>query len=170
MCHVCFHCCSPPEWNALFISFPWFSKSEINIRTNPPVLFSPKNSSDLSSLGCCSLPHYSSEKQTSQQPEIDWLNCPPADSLSSVQSRLRPVPAWGHCVMSQSCCWLCLTASWSWSCRLAFWPPKTSRRQPSPGARCLKTLYTQKNLHFPHKLVLNQNGRICHFRPAYTLV
>lgn len=99
-------------------------------------MFSPKNSSDLSSRGCCSLPRYSSEKQTSRQPEIDWLNRPPADSLSSVQSRLRPVPAWGHCVMCPSRCWLCLTASWSWRRRLAFWPP--------PGARCINALYAEK--------------------------
>lgn len=37
-------------------------KSGINIKINVPVLFSPINSSDLSSLRCCSLPHYLSEK------------------------------------------------------------------------------------------------------------
>lgn len=72
----------------------------------------------------CGIIHLSSK--TSRQPEIDWLNCPPADCQSSVQARLRPVRAWGHRLMCATCCWLCGHS------QLAFWPLKTSRHRPSP--------------------------------------
>lgn len=73
-------------------------------------------------------------KPADSQKSIDWTVLP------LTLSELRPVPVsdlsepedivW--CVG----CWLSVTASWSWLTRPAFWPPKTSRRQPSPGGSC----------------------------------
>lgn len=150
--------------------FPSFSKSGINIKINLPVLFSPINSSDLSLLRCCSLPHYLSEKHkpgSSQKSMGCTVLLLILRALSS--SGLRPHWARRH--------WCVRPAAISASqpagpdtYGIAFWPPKTGRCQPPPGvsgqwshrkeqtneatnvstsqsARSLPTLYTNTHTH-----------------------